>query len=403
MCDTVVVVGEAGTLFAKNSDRDGNEAQLLDWQPRQAHPNGSTVRCTWIEIPQVRETFAVLLSRPFWMWGAEMGANEQGVVIGNEAVFTNQPYAESGLTGMDLLRLALERAASARQAVDVIVELLQTHGQGGGCGHENRRFTYHNSFLIADAAGAFVLETAGKHHAIEEVRGARSISNGLTIPDFSRRYSDRMRTRVSACRVRRARTQRLARSATGPAEMMRILREHGTPHDLPSYHWLGGGMAAPCMHAGGLVAAAQTTASWVSELTPGGARHWVTATAAPCTSLFKPIRVGEPLDLGPTPSDRDDGASLWWRHERLHRAVMRNPAELGRLFLDQRDKVEAAWLAAPPEPCEAFAEGDRLLEQWTDRVAGQRVDDVRPWYVRRYWNRRNRLAGLSLDRKPAPA
>lgn len=51
------------------------------------------------------KTHAVVLSRPSWLWGAEMGANEHGVCIGNEAVWTKEPVGEGeALLGMDLLR-----------------------------------------------------------------------------------------------------------------------------------------------------------------------------------------------------------------------------------------------------------------------------------------------------------
>ena len=96
MCDTMVVLGNASaegvTLFAKNSDRDPREAHEVIRIPAARHPPGATIRCTYVDVPQVARTFEVLLCRPFWIWGAEMGANEHGVTIGNEAVFTKAPY-----------------------------------------------------------------------------------------------------------------------------------------------------------------------------------------------------------------------------------------------------------------------------------------------------------------------
>lgn len=403
MCDTVAIVRADGVLFAKNSDRDPNEAQLLDWQPGRRHAAGARLQTTYLEIPQVETTHAVLLSRPYWMWGAEMGTNEHGVTIGNEAVFTRQPCAATGLTGMDLLRLGLERANTADAAVQVIVDLLETHGQGGGCGHEQRDFTYHNSFIVADPRQAFVLETAGKHSAVEPIRGARSISNGLTIPGFAEQHSDWLKTRVSGCRLRRERTQSRAERATEASDLMELLRDHGTSDDLPHYAWHNGGLNAPCVHGGGRLASSQTTASWVADLRTTTPRHWATGTAAPCSGLFKPVDVHAELDLGPAPTDCFDAQSLWWRHERLHRRAIQNPSELFPLFIPERDRTEREWIASRPESQAAFACGNRLLEEWTVRVALATCEDTRPGFVRRYWAKRNDRAGLPAIAASMPA
>jgi dipeptidase len=392
VCDTAVVVQPGRVLFAKNSDRDANEAQLLDWQPRRAHPAGATLRCTWLEIPQARETHAVLLSRPFWMWGAEIGANEHGVVIGNEAVFTKTPVAKTGLTGMDLLRLALERAATAGAAVAVITELLESVGQGGGCGHEHRGFRYHSSFLIADWRGAFVLETAGRRWQVERVeRGARTISNALSLEPLAREESDRLRTFAASARRRQACTAGRAGRAAGADDMMYVLRDHADVR--PAYSPLNGGLS-PCAHAGGLVVNTQTTASWVSELAPGDARHWATATAAPCTSPFKPVAVDEPVALGPAPTDRADAESLWWRHERLHRRLLRDPARWEHALMNDIHALEERWADERTPSARAFAEADAFLEAWTKRTA-EPGRDRRPWYARRFWAERDRRAGLA--------
>jgi secernin len=65
------------------------------------------------------------------------------VAIGNEAIKTNtgDPKKERSLIGMDYVRLALERSRTAREAVDIISNLLEQYGQGGECGY-SRSFKY---------------------------------------------------------------------------------------------------------------------------------------------------------------------------------------------------------------------------------------------------------------------
>jgi dipeptidase len=299
---------------------------------------------------------------------------------------------------MDLLRVGLERATDAAQAVSVMVDLLERHGQGGGCSYERPGFTYHNSFLVADRNGAIVLETAGTRWATEEVKSdARSISNGLTIGGFAEAYADRLRDRVTACRSRRQLTEAAAQQANGPARLMSALRDHG-PDGTVRWSLVNGSLHAPCVHAGGLVASSQTTASLVSDLR-GRPIHWATATAAPCTSLFKPVSVGEPVDLGPEPTNRRDGGSLWWRHERLHRATMVNPAGLLPRYRHARDRTEAAWIADPPSAADAFAAATTLEQAWFDDLGDTDhlgdTGDERPYFVRRLWRSLEAAAGGS--------
>ena len=111
MCDTFVALSDTTpgreVIFGKNSDRPKGEIQDIVAFPAQNYSSSAVVQCTYLQIPQAKHTFAVVLSKPRWMWGAEMGSNEQGVVIGNEAVWTTQPYSDTGLLGMDLVRLGL--------------------------------------------------------------------------------------------------------------------------------------------------------------------------------------------------------------------------------------------------------------------------------------------------------
>ncbi|MFX1411491.1 MAG: C69 family dipeptidase, partial [Promethearchaeota archaeon] len=185
MCDTLVALGnstqDGSVIFGKNSDRPSNEVQLITYAPRTKYSMGKKVKCTYISIPQVSETAAVILSQPWWMWGAEMGVNEYGVAIGNEAVYTYEGLRNSGLLGMDLLRLGLERGKNAKEALDIITNLLEKYGQGGGCSYDDPGWMYHNSFLIVDSEDAYVLETADEWWIAEKVKDVRSITNELSI------------------------------------------------------------------------------------------------------------------------------------------------------------------------------------------------------------------------------
>jgi dipeptidase len=438
MCDTLVATADATkdgvTIFGKNSDREPNEAHQVASFPARDYASGSRVRCTYIEIPQVEHTYAVLLAKPFWIWGAEMGTNEHGLVIGNEALFTRIPYASTGLLGMDLVRLALERAATAHEGVLVITDLMAKSGQGGNHGLAHETY-YHNSYILADSHEAWVLETAGPHWAAKQVKGVYSISNGITIEkgwdlaspnlvsfavqqgwcksesdfSFARCYSDFLYTRFSDCRKRRARSMDLLAAQRGQITvetMMNALRDHGQADGSQRAADDGLAGADICMHAGfGPIRISQTVGSMVSYLDTEDPLHFVTGTAAPCTSTFKPVWVDASLpDMGPAPVATYDPATLFWRHELLHRATLRDHENLVASFAPDRDALESEFTAAAfaartssasaraEVSARCFARADEAEAEWLGRVTG--APSKENWLHAAAWAGFNREAGI---------
>ncbi|MCA9684488.1 MAG: hypothetical protein KC457_20005, partial [Myxococcales bacterium] len=116
MCDSFVLVRPGQPVWiGKNSDREPSEAQRVERVPAIDHRDGIQTIGEY-SLAQAAHTHALIQSRPSWLWGCEMGVNEHGLAVANEAVFTRLPVAERGVTGMDLQRLALERCSSADEA-----------------------------------------------------------------------------------------------------------------------------------------------------------------------------------------------------------------------------------------------------------------------------------------------
>ena len=346
MCDTLGKMGKSRSFFAKNSDRSPNEAQVMEHHPRKSGLSGS-VDCTYISIPQVAETYEVLLSRPAWMWGAEMGINEFGLCIGNEAVFTKGAYGKTGLTGMDMVRLALERSKTAKEALDLLISLLEANGQGGNCGYDHK-FYYDNAFLIMDRQELFVLETAEKQWVYKKYDAA-SISNGLSIGtdgdaysggkvfDFRKRFTDPVYTTFSGSGRRRQQTCAYLTKIGSPATCMEALRQHDSDVKNP---FAQGSVSSACMHYGAMVGD-HTTASMVVSLEDSRMVVWSTGCSTPCVSLFKPWLFGTEAVL-PIGEGRAE-ESYWRSAEKFRRNLLGK--KLPEAFYAQRDEIQNRWIA----------------------------------------------------------
>ena len=348
-CDTFAVCAARsetkGNLLCKNSDRPLGEAQPLFFSRARDHKKREMLRTTNLLIPEHEHTFSVLGAKPYWIWGFEIGCNECGVVIGNEAQGSRNAETDAeGILGMDLLRLGLERGETAEAEMNVITALLEQYGQNANA---NALFDrrYENSFLIMDAKEIWLLETAGREWAAKRVTDFLGISNcyaietdydrlsencealarerGWARPDgkfnFAESYTLAAPRQTNALpRFRRLNALLSASDTIGFDECKRILRDHFEGEwNEPRFGASTATFSTVCMHAAAWDSA-QTASSWLVSRDEALGLILRVAFSTPCRSAYLPVymtgRLPKLLTKGKQFYDEE---SLWWRLERL--------------------------------------------------------------------------------------
>jgi len=171
---------------------------------------------------------------------------------------------------------------------------------------------------------------------LDDVKAKGFVQCGVNkgLPGFGDEIADRESDASGRRRCARS-TELLARGegALTVAHMISILRDHGADAE-------GNGDWRPqdatvrtiCMHSMGSEPRGQTVGSLVSELRNNNSVHWVTGTAAPCTSIYKPVIIGVPFP---------NSAALWCRHQAVHHAFADMTQHDLAHFYRERDALEA--------------------------------------------------------------
>jgi dipeptidase len=351
-----------------------------------------------------------------------MGVNEYKVAIGNEAVFTRIPKAKknTGLTGMDMIRLALECSRSAKEALDRICYYIEVYGQDACGGYLNKAFFYDNSFIIADPQEGYVLESAGRFWVYKKLRGFYAISNRLTITttwdgisdkaieyakkqhwlkandtfSFADVFSAPFMSTMARAKERRASCETHASIISKQhklqvADAMDILRSHKEgDHFLPHK----GGMDSLCLHATGILTPSQTTGSMVAELDALAEKPvWCTGSSAPCLSLFKPFFAGRPIPnekaLMHPGKLKDD--SYWWQWEEWHRMALKDYTTTHAFWKEKALPLEQSWQRSP-DTDRAMEESLSILHELKEKLTSKHRKYPGLLY-RYYWGRWDRL------------
>lgn len=134
-CTTFMAHGKAlasgkGTIIAKNRDLGSQTLSEIGLHQASTHPEGAIYKAAYIDIPEAQQTYKFIGSRSAGRWGYGMGVNEHQVMVAdNDAPSRDLLGFTESLHDNDLVRILLERAKTAREAVDVIAAIVPQFGQ----------------------------------------------------------------------------------------------------------------------------------------------------------------------------------------------------------------------------------------------------------------------------------
>ena len=134
-CTTFMAHGKAlasgkGTVITKNRDLGSQTLSEIGLHQAATHPEGAIYQAAYIDIPESQQTYKFIGSRSAGRWGYGMGVNEHQVIVSdNDAPSRDLLGFTESLHDNDLVRLVLERAKTAREAVDVIAAIVPQFGQ----------------------------------------------------------------------------------------------------------------------------------------------------------------------------------------------------------------------------------------------------------------------------------
>ncbi|XP_055679611.1 secernin-1 [Lutzomyia longipalpis] len=268
-----------GAIYGRNSYDTTNEVTEVLYFPAKDDDSGPK-KCTAVEVDGAPAR-AVIFSAPASVGGgAGSGANDKGVAIG--LCFAENEASDGALVAMDLVRLGLERGATACEAVEAIGALVEKYAAAEGDSAAPR-----SSFVVCDAKEAWFISVVGNLWAAEQItEGFRASPRGLNVTTKIDKCSSDLREKVQSLGVWDGSGELNFATCFGSSSTAEATFPINTPSaeaafTLPHMFQL---LRADDLHQDTVVS------SHVSSLSPSGVScHWFTATPNTRESVFKPF------------------------------------------------------------------------------------------------------------------